>query len=86
MGIIISIFLRELVVGKTVVSGFVLGLPCGSNSKESACYVEEHGSVPGSGRSSGEENGNPCQYSFLENSMDREAWWATICGIEKSQT
>ena len=39
-----------------------------------------------SGRSSGIGNGNPFQYSCLENSMDREAWWATIHGVAKSQT
>ena len=42
--------------------------------------------IPGSGRSSGEGNGNPLQYSCLENSMDRGAWWATICGVTKSWT
>ena len=44
------------------------------------------GSVPGSERSPGVGNGNPLQYSCLENSMDREAWWATVCGVAKSQT
>ena len=42
--------------------------------------------IPGSGRSSGEGNGNPLQYSCLENSMDREAWWATVHGVAKSWT
>ena len=42
--------------------------------------------IPGSGRSSGEGNGNPLQYSCLENSMDRGAWWATICGVTESWT
>ena len=42
--------------------------------------------IPGSGRSLGEGDGNPLQYSCLENPMDREAWWATVCGITKSQT
>ena len=41
---------------------------------------------PGSGTSSGEGNGNPLQYSFLENSMDRGAWWATVPGVAKSET
>ena len=49
----------------------------GSDSKESACNVEDPGSIPESGRSPGEGNGNPHQYSCLENSMDRRAWWAT---------
>ena len=43
------------------------------------------GSIPGSGRSPGEGNGNPLQYSFLENPMDRGAWWATDHGVTKSQ-
>ena len=43
------------------------------------------GSIPGSGRSSRERNGNPLQYSFLENSMYRGAWWATVHGVEKSR-
>ena len=50
----------------------ILGFPCSSNGKESACHAGDLGSVPGSGRSSGEGNGNPLQYSFLENPMDRE--------------
>ena len=42
--------------------------------------------TPGSERSLGEENGNPLQYSCLENSMERGAWWATVYGVAKSQT
>ena len=42
--------------------------------------------IPGSGRWPGGRNGNPIQYSCLENSMDRGAWWATIHGVAKSQT
>ena len=42
------------------------------------------GLIPGSGRSPGEGNGNPLQYSCLENSMDRGAWWATVHGVAKS--
>ena len=48
--------------------------------------MEETGSIPGLGRSPGEENGYPFQYSYLENSMDRRAWWATVHGVAKSQT
>ena len=44
------------------------------------------GSIPGSGRSPGEGNGNPLQYSCLGNPMDRGAWWATVHGVTKSQT
>jgi len=56
-----------------------------SNSKESAHNVEDLGSFPGSGRSSGEGHCNPLQYPCLENSMDRGAWWATVHGFAKSQ-
>ena len=57
-----------------------------SDGKASACNAEDVGSIPGSGRSSGKGNGNPLQYSYLENSMDGGAWWATVHGITKSQT
>ena len=48
--------------------------------------AEDLGSIPGSGRSPGEGNGNPFQYSCLENSMDREALWGTIHGVAKLDT
>ena len=48
--------------------------------------IRDAGSVLGSGRSPGEGNGNPLQYSCLENPMDRRAWWATVCGVTESQT
>ena len=57
-----------------------------SDGKEPACNVEDLGSIPGLGRSPGEENGYPLQYSYLENSMDRGAWWATVHGVAQSQT
>ena len=44
------------------------------------------GLTPGSGRSPGEGNGNPLQYSCLENPMDSKSWWATVVGVAKSQT
>ena len=56
----------------------------GSDSKESACHVGELGSILGSGRSPGEGNGNPLQYSCVEKSMDRGAWWATVHGLAES--
>ena len=62
------------------------GFPGGSDSKESTCNVGELGSIPGLGRSPGEENGNPLQYSCLGNSIDRKACWATVHGGLKSQT
>ena len=52
----------------------------------SACIAGDLGSIPGLGRSPGEENGNPLQYSCLENPMDGGAWWATVYGVAKSQT
>ena len=52
----------------------------------SACHAGDLGSIHGSGRSPGEGNGNPPQYSCLENPMDGGAWWATVHGVAKSQT
>ena len=60
--------------------------PGGSDGKASACNTGDPGSIPGSGRYYGEGNGNPLQYSCLENSMDGEAWWATVHGVAKSWT
>ena len=51
--------------------------------KESACNAGDPGSIPGSGRSPGEGNGNPLQYSYLENPTDRGAWQATVHGIAR---
>ena len=65
--------------------GLCGGFPGGSDGKESACSVGDPGSIPGSGRSPGEGNGNPLQYSFLENPIDREAWQATVHEVTKSQ-
>ena len=64
---------------------YVLGFPRGSDVKEYVCNAGDLGSLPGSGRSPGEGNGNPLQYSCLENSMDRGAWRATVYGVSKSQ-
>ena len=60
--------------------------PGGSDGKESACKAEDPSSIPRSGRSAGEGNSNPLQYSCQENSMDRGAWWATVHGVAKSRT
>ena len=62
------------------------GIPDDSDGKESACSVGDPGSIPGSGISPGEGNGTPLQYSCLENSMDRGAWWATVHGVAKIWT
>ena len=67
-------------------SRITVGFPGGSDGKESACNAGDLGSIPGLGRSPGEGNGNPLQYSSLENSMDRGAWQATVHGVTKSGT
>ena len=58
----------------------------GSYGKVSAYNVGDLGSIPGLERSPGEGNGNPLQYSCLENPMDGGAWWATVHGVAKSRT
>ena len=58
--------------------------PGGSDGEESVCNVGDLGSIPELGRSPGEGQGNPLQYSCLENLMDRGAWWATVQGVTKS--
>ena len=60
-----------------------MGFPGGSDGKASACNAGDLGLIPGLGRSSGKGNGNPLQYSCLENPMDREAWRATVHGFAK---
>ena len=60
-----------------------LGFPCSSVGKESACRAGDLGSIPGWGRSPGEGNGNPLQYSCLENPMDRGAWQAAVNGVTR---
>ena len=59
------------------------GFPGGSDDKESTCNAGDLGSIPGLGRSPGEGNGNPLQYSCLENPMDRGAWWAIVQGVAR---
>ena len=62
------------------------GFPGGSDGKESACNAGDLSLIPESGRSPGERNGNPLQYSCLENPMDGGAWWATVHRVAKSRT
>ena len=57
--------------------------PCSSLNKESACHAGDPGLNPGLGRFPGEGNGNPLQYSCLENPMDRGAWWAIVQGATR---
>jgi len=63
-----------------------MGFAGGSDGNESAYNAGDSGSIPGSGRSPGEGNGYPLQYSHLENSMDRGDWQATVHGVTKSWT
>ena len=58
----------------------------GSDGKESTCKAGDPGFIPGLERFSGEGNGNPLQYSCLQNPMDGGAWWATVHGVAKSKT
>ena len=68
------------------ITSFPGRFPGSSDGKVSVCNAGDLGSIPGSGRSPGVGSGNPVQYSCLENSMDGEAWWATVHGVAKSQT
>ena len=65
-----------------------MGFPGGSEVKAFACNAADLalGSIPGLGRSTGEGNGNPLQYSCLKNPMDGGAWWATVHGVAESWT
>ena len=63
-----------------------MDFPGGSNGKESACKVGDLSLIPRLGRSPGEGNSHPLQYSCLENSMDRGAWQAIVYRVAKSQT
>ena len=69
-----------------VISIYLIGFPGGSDGKESACSAGDPGSIPRLERSPGEGNGNPLQYSCLQNSMDRGAWWSTVHGVAKCRT
>ena len=74
-------FIVSLVVSLATKCIIISGFPGGSGGKESARNAGDQGSVSGSGRSPGEGNGNPLQYSCLKNSMDRGAQWATVYGV-----
>ena len=62
-----------------------MGFPCSSVGKESACNAGDLDLIPGLGKFPGEGNGNPLQYSCLENPMDGGAWWAAVCGVTKTE-
>ena len=63
-----------------------MGFSGGSDGKECTCNVEDLGLNPGLGRSPGGEHGNSFQYSYLDNPMERRAWWATVHRVAKNQT
>jgi len=62
---------------------FILGFPGDLMVRKPPASAGDPGSIPGSGRSPGGGHGNPLQYSHLEHSMDRGAWWATVYGVAK---
>ena len=70
----------------SIMNSATWGFPGGSHGKESACNAGDPDLITGLGRSSGEGNGNPLQYSCLENSIDRGDWPATVHGVTKSRT
>ena len=70
--------------GYSLPQQLVSGFPCRSVGKESTYNAGDLGLIPGSGRSPGEGNGNPLQYSCLQNPMDRRAWRATVHGAQES--
>ena len=76
----------DLAAAATAAAGLFQGIPGGSDGKESACNAGDLGLIPWSGRSPGEGNGYPIQYSCLENSIGRGAWWATVHGVAKGWT
>ena len=86
----IVFFQVESIVDACTASSFtctIYILPLGFfGGSEGACNAGDLGSIPGLGSSPGEGNGYPLQYSALENSMDRGAWWATVYGVAKSRT
>ena len=79
---IIHLFGKYLFTELSLTEGF----PGGSDSNESACNAGDPGLIPGSVRSPGKGNGNPFQYSCLENSMDGGTWWATVLGVAELGT
>ena len=68
------------------VANETVGFPHSSVGKDSACNAGDSGMIPGLGRSPGEGNGNPLQYSCLENPIDRGAWQATAHAVAESDT
>ena len=82
--IIVVVFSKPGTEGESICSFHVSGSPDSSVGKESDYNAGDPGSIPGLERSPGEGNGNPLQYSCLENPMDRGAWQATIHGVARA--
>ena len=78
-----QIALRNCSKEEGVEASINMGLPSDSVGKESACNAGDPGLIPGLERSFGEGNGNLLQYSRLENSVDKGAWWATVHGVTR---
>ena len=78
--------LQEDIKSFLCIGNKLLGFSGGSGNKEYACNAGDPGSIPELSRFSGEGNGYPLQYSCLENSMGRGAWWAAVHGVIKSWT
>ena len=78
------VLILVLAGSKCAVSLEIRGFPGGSDGKASACNLGDPGSITGSGRSPGEGNGNPLQYSCLENPKERRAGQATVHGVARS--
>ena len=71
---------------KRMLQELLRGSPCGSDGKETICSAGDLASISELGRSAGGGDGDPLQYSCLENPTDRGAWWAAVYGVRKSQT
>ena len=83
--VIITTYFLASIIWNKLLSVASNGLLCGSDGKDT-CNVGDLGLIPGLGRFPGYGNGYPLQYSCLENSMDRGAWWATVHGVTESHT
>ena len=79
-------FILRSTLSDMTIAHLLLGFPGSSEVKASACNAGDLGSIPGLGRFPGAGNGNPLQYSGLENTMDGRAWWATVHGVAESRT
>ena len=71
---------------KIATTSVLKGFPGGSDNKESTSDAGDPSSIPALGRSPGERNGNPLQYSYLENPIDGRSWQATVHGVAKGHT